>query len=305
MLPEKWWSCICSPGKGNKASTCQELNQHQDDSEEVLKKIGNWIIDVANSGDSTTKKNLLSNLTNSLTAYWKNDHKDSSEETVNLPSKFLINTILKFEGADKLKEKQNYKLNPDDSFNYGETLGNFLLKNKYIIKENKEMLTNPKSLTEYYEAFPKVITKFFDGFISVLLNYHFDIAQKRRNCPSMGIRSTKNKKQNPTHLIQITTFLTSIVLTIAFRRTKFWLTSTLASLCRRRQLLGDLQSVLHAVYITAHKEAQERRLELKRMQQADPRTRLITNEKVWNLGVIDNIDFKQDTFKYGNIYDYS
>lgn len=63
--------------------------------------------------------------------------------------------------------------------------------------------------------------------------------------------------------------------------------------------------MLHAVYITAHKEAQERRLELKRMQQADPRTRLITNEKVWNLGVIDNIDFKQDTFKYGNIYDYS
>lgn len=85
-VTRKWWSCVYS--------------------EEALKKIGNWIIDVANSGDCTAKKCLLSNLTNFLTADWKKDHKDSFEETVNLPSKLILNQCnLNFEGADNKKNK--------------------------------------------------------------------------------------------------------------------------------------------------------------------------------------------------------
>jgi len=41
------------------------------------------------------------------------------------------------------------------------------------------------------------------------------------------------------------------------------------------------------------------------MEEANPKTHLQLGPNIWNLAVIDNIDFKQSTFKYGNIYDYS
>ena len=39
------------------------------------------------------------------------------------------------------------------------------------------------------------------------------------------------------------------------------------------------------------------------MSAADPTLRLKKNDKIWNLCVIDNIDFKEQTFSYGNIFD--
>jgi len=41
------------------------------------------------------------------------------------------------------------------------------------------------------------------------------------------------------------------------------------------------------------------------MKQVDPKLRLISGPNVWNLAVIDNVDFKQSSSKYGNVYDYS
>ena len=39
------------------------------------------------------------------------------------------------------------------------------------------------------------------------------------------------------------------------------------------------------------------------MSAADPTLRLKNNNKIWNICVIDNIDFKEKTFTFGNIYD--
>ncbi|RHZ69362.1 hypothetical protein Glove_284g93 [Diversispora epigaea] len=39
------------------------------------------------------------------------------------------------------------------------------------------------------------------------------------------------------------------------------------------------------------------------MEKSNPTRRLIQGNNVWNLAIIDNIDFKEKSFKYGNIYD--
>jgi hypothetical protein len=103
-------------------------------------------------------------------------------------------------------------------------------------------------------------------------------------------------------LIKTTTFLSSIIVTIAFRRSKIWLTNLFASLCRRPQFLGSLQSVLRSVYVITHTEDHERRLEVKRMEQANPKSRISTGSCIWPLGVIDNLDTKQKTYKSDNYY---
>lgn len=55
--------------------------------------------------------------------------------------------------------------------------------------------------------------------------------------------------------------------------------------------------------IIGHMNRHERRLEKTRMESADPSKRLLTEKNVFNLAVIDNIDFKERSFQFGNIYD--
>jgi len=39
------------------------------------------------------------------------------------------------------------------------------------------------------------------------------------------------------------------------------------------------------------------------MKNSNPIKRLIQKENIWNLAVINNIDFKKKSFKFDNIYD--
>ena len=39
------------------------------------------------------------------------------------------------------------------------------------------------------------------------------------------------------------------------------------------------------------------------MEKANPTQRLIQEKNIWNLAIIDNINFKEKSFKFGNIYD--
>jgi len=66
--------------------------------------------------------------------------------------------------------------------------------------------------------------------------------------------------------------------------------------------LSSLHQVLQSVNVVAHTDRHERRLENKRMSAADPTSRLKKNSKIWNVCVIDNIDFKEKSFTFGNIY---
>src|SRR5436190_784032 len=39
------------------------------------------------------------------------------------------------------------------------------------------------------------------------------------------------------------------------------------------------------------------------MSKSNPQSRILIGSNIWNVGVIDNIDFKQSSFAWGNIYD--
>nr|CAG8551667.1 9431_t:CDS:2 [Entrophospora candida] len=289
------------PGRGRTLKECS----HKNDLEQVLRKIGSWITDVANSNNFEEKQKLLSNILPSLVAHWNNNETPQKpyQETPpsHFPSPFLINTILKLKGADKLYEKQKGDLNPNQSFNYGESLGKFILKSRKHINEHQQQLAKPNSLIEYYQAFPKVITKFFDGLIGVILNHHHRLKQYKRKYYNLKTK-IDDTEQDPMQLIKITTFLSSVIIKMAFRRSKIWFTNLFASLCRRPQFLGSLQSILRSLHVISHTEDHERRLEVKRMEKVDPKSRIITGPNVWPLAVIDNLDTKQKTFKYNNYY---
>ncbi|CAB5186851.1 unnamed protein product [Rhizophagus irregularis] len=77
----------------------------------------------------------------------------------------------------------------------------------------------------------------------------------------------------------------------------------MASLCRKPKLLSSLQEILNIVNITSHTLRHERNLEKIRALLANPTDRIHYNENIWNLGIIDNVDFKKSTFGYENIFD--
>ncbi|CAB5180534.1 unnamed protein product [Rhizophagus irregularis] len=77
----------------------------------------------------------------------------------------------------------------------------------------------------------------------------------------------------------------------------------MASLCRKPKLLSSLQGILEVVNITSHSQRHERNLERIRALLVDPTDRIQHDKNIWNLGIIDNVDFKEGTFGYGNIFD--
>ncbi len=90
--------------------------------------------------------------------------------------------------------------------------------------------------------------------------------------------------------------LSSIILIIGFTNIPFWLTQSLTSLCWKPRLLSSLYQVLESVSIISHSISYERKLETSRMSIANPQTWIIIEPKIWNVYVIDNIDFKQSSF---------
>ncbi|PKK64356.1 hypothetical protein RhiirC2_769934 [Rhizophagus irregularis] len=89
----------------------------------------------------------------------------------------------------------------------------------------------------------------------------------------------------------------------AFPSLKIWLSRVLASLVRRPQLLSSLRQLLTMCHVTSHTDRYERKLANVRMKNANPTQRLIKKNNIWNLAIIDNIDFKEKSFKFENIYD--
>ncbi|GBC23677.1 uncharacterized protein OCT59_011254 [Rhizophagus irregularis] len=103
--------------------------------------------------------------------------------------------------------------------------------------------------------------------------------------------------------MKIVTFFVSVLTGIAFPSCNIWLTNVLSSLARKPKLLSSLHRLLSLWNIVGHSERHERNLEKERINNAVPTQRLYQKLDIWNLAVIDNIDFKQKTFSFGNIYD--
>src|SRR6266496_977761 len=102
---------------------------------------------------------------------------------------------------------------------------------------------------------------------------------------------------------KIVIFICSIIISIGSKSVKVWLTRTISSLCRKPRLLSSLHDFLVSVNAAGITRKHERVLEIKRMKSADPKLRVWQKPNIWNICVIDNIDFKEKAFTYGNIYD--
>ncbi|GBB99581.1 hypothetical protein RclHR1_03570009 [Rhizophagus clarus] len=96
-------------------------------------------------------------------------------------------------------------------------------------------------------------------------------------------------------ITKIVTFITSILIGNVFPSFKIWLPQVMASLSRKPQLLGSLQQLLTVFHVTSHTDTDrhKRKLANSRMEKTDPIQRLIEGKNIWNLAVIDNIDFKE------------
>ncbi|CAJ0845036.1 11397_t:CDS:2, partial [Entrophospora sp. SA101] len=82
-----------------------------------------------------------------------------------------------------------------------------------------------------------------------------------------------------------------------------WFPQVMASLSRRPRLLGSMRDLFSTLQIMAHTSGNERKLEIERMSRIQPEIRLKKNDpKIWNLSMIDNIDFKEKSFTYYNIF---
>ncbi|RHZ55257.1 hypothetical protein Glove_417g21 [Diversispora epigaea] len=122
-----------------------------------------------------------------------------------------------------------------------------------------------------------------------------------------------NKKQNQrnkpikssdlTRVTKIVSLFLSILISITFPSIKVWFSQVLTSLTRKPKIAMYLTDLLSVLKITSHSNDYERILEKKRINNIDPKKRFQQNQNIWNLAVIDNIDFKQKTFTYGNIFD--
>ena len=60
--------------------------------------------------------------------------------------------------------------------------------------------------------------------------------------------------------MKVVTFITSILLNLAFPHLKVWLPQVLASLSHMPQLLGHFQQLLTVCHITSHTDRHERKL---------------------------------------------
>ena len=76
-----------------------------------------------------------------------------------------------------------------------------------------------------------------------------------------------------------------------------------SSLYQKSQLLSSLHNFLVSVNATRVTRKYKRILEIKRIEWADLKLRVWQKPNIWNICVIDNIDFKEKAFTYGNIYD--
>jgi len=208
-----------------------------------LKLMANWILQVAHEKDLEFQEKVLTAITpalqqlDSILILLKpsNNIDNSSLQTKNLsseiskiPSLFAIRLIFKLYNI-KLN-KNSIQFNSKNCYLFGSELAEFLLKNCQHLRNNKISLENPQSLDEYQNAIPVELYNLFGGIVEKLLLNRCQIANKTA-------KSRKDnyilKEVNQKKVQKISTMLSSIILTIGFTNTSFWLTQTLTSLCQK------------------------------------------------------------------------
>ncbi len=93
------------------------------------------------------------------------------------------------------------------------------------------------------------------------------------------------------------------IIRISFSLFENLVTSSLASLNHMPRLLGSFRQLLIICHVSSHSNRHKRKLVKTWMEESNLSNHLIRANNVWNLAIIDNIDFKEKSFKFGNIYD--
>jgi hypothetical protein len=287
------------PGRGKKKFTCTELNLHVDDTNKALQKAVQFLDFVAKSENVEKKEQLLKMLVPVVQrCSEKQQNPEDTREPETVPSLFLFNTILRLNKINTTTNESQTNVTPTTCKDFGTSMALQLWNSRQDLKENKQSLECPQSLEEYQTAMPNTIFSFFHNFIQTLQEKKLDIANKKRRqrgSPPIALKEDVVTK--------ISVFLVSIILTIAFRGWKIWLTDVMSSLCRRPKLISSLQALLRVAHVVSHSRKHQVQLERRQMSQTNPRTQLSNKPGTWNLALIDNIDFKGKTFAYGNIFD--
>jgi len=283
-------------GKGHSLMSCTWDTNHFADTVDSLKEFRAWISLVIESGSKFEQENLLSQL---ISAIKNNQSKDSSSkaETMALPSKLLVRTIFKLRNSNR-KAKLSKKMTPEDASKLGEELAKEVLSSYSEIQENIDQLENPKCHESYFGSLPHTIRDFFKALITTLQKRKLSIVNRKRSQRHVQLKSLDTNQ-----ITKTTALLTSMILTIAFPGLKIWLTHIMSSLCQKPKLFPYLREILRLTNIIPYTKRHENRLEQSRAHTADPTERLIAGPNVWNLAVIDNIDFRASTYSRGNIYD--
>ncbi|PKY34972.1 hypothetical protein RhiirB3_455208, partial [Rhizophagus irregularis] len=286
--------------RGKSATTCITEKLHEGDITKGLEFIGNLLIKIAQMGNNEIKKNILVKTFEILRPLASNDDFDT---TIPIP---ITRTSINYEEQEKIildkpptlfmikflfikiyKEKEEF----------GCTLGQKLWDLRLNIYSKKSAIESPQTIQEYYNAFPKFLNDFFSGMINELYQKKMKVCnikqKKRHKLPKIII---------PEEITKTVTFITSILLNLAFPQLKVWLLRILASFSHMLRLLGYFRQLLKVCHVISHTDRCERQLAKIRMDTTDPSKRLIKGNNIWNLAIIDNIDFKEKTFKFGNIY---
>ncbi|CAG8438117.1 4683_t:CDS:2, partial [Scutellospora calospora] len=181
---------------------------------------------------------------------------------------------------------------------FGKALGRLIWKSKRNVKENIHYLENPLSLQEYKHGFPLTIRQFFNSMLDYIQYQKWITVHKKQQQRRIIVTeydSTRGEK--------ISLFLISVLLTITFPSVNIWLTHILSSLCQKPHYQSSLYTVLCTANVVSHTSRHERRLTKMRQKDVDPCHKLWRGENILNICIMDNVDLKEKTFTYDNIFD--
>ncbi|RHZ88408.1 hypothetical protein Glove_23g145 [Diversispora epigaea] len=260
------------PGRGKVIQECETQGKHNQDTVLTLQLIGKWIINLSNSNNELLKNKILKNITIAIEqslnttsdeSFFANNNYDNTIPIYKSPSLLFVKVLFKLYNIN-IEKETNYNFQEDDYYKIGLQIGLNLIKNCKQILQKKQALEEPQSLEEYCSALPVELYNLLNGIIQILF-------KKKRQAANQVQKSrtgdNNNFQQiNIKKIQKIVIFIYSIIITIGFKNTKIWLTRMISSL-------------------------------------SDSTLRIQQSSNIWNVCVIDNIDFKEKTFTYGNIYD--
>ncbi|RHZ54643.1 hypothetical protein Glove_425g15 [Diversispora epigaea] len=182
------------------------------------------------------------------------------------------------------------KQHVNDSSEQLKMIGQWLIT---IGKSNENKLQNLTLFTIAPSIFQILENISLKKYLSIPSLFHLRIAFQLKN---INIDTISMKELNENYCKNLEKEFANKLWNSRKELEKFlWFSQVLTSLTRKPKMAMYLTDFFSVLKITSHKK--------KRMNNTDPRKRLQQNPNIWNLAVIDNIDFKQKTFTYGNIFD--